>query len=205
MGHTRINNQPEMTRYLVEELSVFKNDPVVICDVGARGGFEPQWQVFGSQAIFIGFEPDAEESAYLQNSATSANYQIYPLALGKQREQRLFSVCRYPAGSSFYPADLEFIRRFPPEYTEDLTVVQTLEMETISLDEFVRDYKIANIDFIKLDVEGSELDILQGAQSKAVKFKKFLGMESDSYSQISQHHGNFYIARLCFRTDSGKQ
>ncbi|WP_198288378.1 FkbM family methyltransferase [Chamaesiphon minutus] len=154
-----------MTRYLVEELGVFENDPIVICDVGARGGFEPQWQVFSSQACSIGFEPDPIEFARLQDSLSSATDRIYPLALGKQRERRLFSICRHPGGSSFYPADLHFIERFPPEYAQELTVTQTLEVETVSLDEFVRDYQISTIDFLKLDTEGSELDILQGARN----------------------------------------
>lgn len=186
MGHTRINTNPVMTRHLVDGLSVFKNDPMVICDVGARGGLETQWQVFGSQACLIGFEPDATECDRLQDSPLSANYHIYPLALGKQRERRLFSVCRYPGGSSFYPADLEFIRRFPSEHADDLTVLQTLEVETVSLDEFVRDYEIPPIDFLKLDVEGSELDILQGA--KEVLQSSVLGLSLEVLFHASMRH-----------------
>jgi FkbM family methyltransferase len=165
MGHTRINTNPTMTRYLVEELGVFKNDPIAICDVGARGGFEPHWQVYGSQACLMGFEPDPIEFARLQANRASANQHIYPVALGKQRERRLFSVCHHPGGSSFYPADPNFIERFPPEYAQELTVTQTLEIDTVSLDEFVRDYHISTIDFLKLDTEGCELDILQGARN----------------------------------------
>jgi len=186
MGHTRINTNPAMTRHLVEGLGVFKNDPMVICDVGARGGLEPQWQVFGSQACLIGFEPDATECDRLQDSRSSANYQIYPLALGKQRERRLFSVCRYPGGSSFYPAALEFIQRFPPEYAQELTVLQTLEVETVSLDQFVRDYEIPTIDFIKLDVEGSELDILQGAED--ILQSSVLGLSLEVLFHASMRH-----------------
>jgi len=186
MGHTRINTNPAMTRHLVDVLSMFKNDPMVICYVGARGGFETQWQVFGSQTCLIGFEPDATECDRLQDSPSSANYHIYPLALGKQRERRLFSVCRYPGGSSFYPADMEFIRRFPSGYADELTVVQTLEVETVSLDEFVHDYEIPSIDFLKLDVEGSELDILQGA--KETLKSSILGLSLEVLFHASMRH-----------------
>jgi FkbM family methyltransferase len=186
MGHTRINPNPIMTRHLVEELGVFKNDPMVICDVGARGGLEPQWQVFGSQACSIGFEPDVTECDRLQHSCSSAKDRIYPIALGKQRERRLFSVCRHPGGSSFYPADLEFIDRFPPEYVQSLTVVETLDIETVSLDEFVRDYNIPTIDFLKLDVEGSELDILQGAET--ILQNSVLGLSLEVLFHASMRH-----------------
>jgi FkbM family methyltransferase len=186
MGHTRINPNPMMTRHLVEELGAFQNDPIVICDVGARGGFETQWQVFSSQACSIGFEPDPVEFARLQDSLSSATDRIYPLALGKQRERRLFSICRHPGGSSFYPADLEFIDRFPPEYAQELTVLETLEIETVSLDEFVRDYNIPPIDFLKLDVEGSELDILQGAET--ILQNSVLGLSLEVLFHASMRH-----------------
>lgn len=40
MAHTRINIQPQMTQFLVQHLQAFASDPVVICDIGARGGIE---------------------------------------------------------------------------------------------------------------------------------------------------------------------
>ncbi len=175
MGHTRIISNPLMTRFLVEALGAFIEDPLVICDVGARGGLEKQWQVFGSQAMFIGFEPDPAECERLnQFYVTAVNdstdgatpvCRFYPVALGKQREQRSFSICHYPGGSSFYPADLNFIQRFPAEHAQHLAVMKTITLETISLDEFTQEQNLPALDFIKLDVEGSELDILQGSQA----------------------------------------
>ena len=172
MGHRHINPNPTMTHQLVEELGVFKPAPVVICDVGARGGVEPQWQAFGNQAQFIGFEPDRGECDRLnhrfsQQTSQNANapaQQFYPVALGKRREHRQFSVCRYAGGSSFYPADMTFIQRFPAEHGQQLEVTHTLELETVSFDEFAQTECIPAIDFLKLDVEGCELDILQGAE-----------------------------------------
>jgi FkbM family methyltransferase len=169
MGHSRINPNPTLTRLLVEKLGVFKQSPMVICDVGARGGVEPQWQVFGTQAQFIGFEPDQEECDRLNQTnanqdATIPQQHFYPVALGKQRETRPFSVCRYGGGSSFYPADMAFIKRFPAEHGQQLEVIKTIELATISFDEFSQQQVMPPIDFLKLDVEGCELDILQGAE-----------------------------------------
>ena len=173
MAHQRINSNPAMTCLLVDDLEVFKQAPVVICDVGARGGIEPHWQVFGNQAQFIGFEPDQIECDRLNQvhgqpmtgGAISEPRQIfYPVALGRQRETRVFSVCRYGGGSSFYPADMDFMQRFPAEHSQQLEVIQTLELETISFDEFAQIESIPSIDFLKLDVEGCELDILQRAE-----------------------------------------
>lgn len=172
MGHTRLNLHPPLTRRLIE-LGVFRHNAVGICDVGARGGLEPQWQVFGAQAALIGFEPDAAEcdrlnQTYAQRRNQSATFPpvtVYPVALGHRREQRRFYECRYPGGSSFYPADMDFIRRFPAAHAQQLQVVNTVDIETISLDEFAQQQPLPAIDFLKLDVEGSELDILQGAKT----------------------------------------
>ena len=172
MGHRRINPNPTMTRWLVEQLGAFKQAPMVVCDVGARGGVEPQWRVLGNQAEFIEFEPDREECDRLnqvhtqqtRQTATAPHHRVYPVALGKRRENRPFSICRYAGGSSFYPADMDFIRRFPAEHGQQLEVINTLELETIPFDELAQIEKISPIDFLKLDVEGCELDILQGAE-----------------------------------------
>ena len=37
------------------------------------------------------------------------------------------------------------------------------EIETITLDDFINKEKIEDIDFIKIDVQGAELDVLKGA------------------------------------------
>lgn len=165
MAHNRINIQPQMTQFLVEHLQAFASDPVVLCDIGARGGIEQHWHCYGQQARFIGFEPDSQECNRLNQEFTEQNYEFYPVALGKQKETRTFFICRYPGGSSFYPANRSFLERFPSEHSEELDVINTAELNTVNLDLLTQEKSISNIDFIKLDVEGSELDILQGAEN----------------------------------------
>jgi FkbM family methyltransferase len=165
MAHTRINIQPQMTQFLVQHLQAFASDPVVICDIGARGGIEHHWHCYGQQARFIGFDPDSQECNRLNQEFADKNYQLYPVALGKQKETKTFFICHYPGGSSFYPANRSFLDRFPSEHSEDLEVVNTAEITTINLDLFVQQKDISSLDFIKIDVEGSELHILQGAEN----------------------------------------
>ena len=58
--------------------------------------------------------------------------------------------------------------------------------KTISIDDFVNNEKIEKIDFIKMDIEGSELKALQGAEKTLKKYKPTLAIsvyhkESDFY------------------------
>jgi len=56
-------------------------------------------------------------------------------------------------------------------------IVKTGKIEAITLDYFCESNNIQNIDFLKIDVEGAEFDVLQGAinllNKKAVKFIQF--------------------------------
>ena len=59
---------------------------------------------------------------------------------------------------------------------------------TISIDDFIKDKKIKKLDFIKMDVEGSELKVLQGAKNSLIKYKPKLAIASyhryDDYYKI---------------------
>ena len=50
--------------------------------------------------------------------------------------------------------------------------------EVIPLDAYVRENNIPRVDFIKLDVEGAELDILKGAKTTIARFKPILAISA---------------------------
>lgn len=51
-----------------------------------------------------------------------------------------------------------------------------ITIETCSIDEFVKERGIGRLDFIKMDIEGSELDALQGAETSIRRFKPVLAI-----------------------------
>ena len=55
MSLKNINTTPRFTEHLVAS-GAFKEKPLLIVDVGARGGFEKHWSWYGDQARLIGFE-----------------------------------------------------------------------------------------------------------------------------------------------------
>ncbi len=52
----------------------------------------------------------------------------------------------------------------------------TAEVETISIDDFVQKNQLPKLDFIKMDIEGAELDSLIGAQNSLRKFRPKLAI-----------------------------
>ena len=51
-----------------------------------------------------------------------------------------------------------------------------LEVSTITIDDFVKEKKLARVDFIKMDIEGAELSALKGAEETLREFKPKLAI-----------------------------
>ena len=161
MPNLHIVADPPMTRRLVEARA-FAEDPLIVVDVGARGGIELFWKVFGDDIRTIAFEPDPEECARLQAIAEK-NVTYLPAALGAESGSRTLHVARFSAASSFYPNDTTWCARF--DIGDSLAVESRTEVRTTTLREALAGRQP---DFIKLDVEGAELDVLRGADLGAV-------------------------------------
>ena len=68
-----------------------------------------------------------------------------------------FNLCRKPQVSSLYEPNAEFVSRFPDAKRFD--VVEKIPIDCVCLD----GVDVPNIDFLKLDIQGGELDVLKGA------------------------------------------
>ena len=145
-----------MTRALVAA-GAFADDPMVVVDVGARGGVEWYWQVFGDDVRIIAFEADAEEAARL-NARGEKNVTFVAAALGAENGPRTLYLTRHADSSTFYPAVPEWDDRF--NQGQNLHVSRTIEITTTTLREAL---KGRPVDFMKIDAEGAEFDVLQGA------------------------------------------
>jgi FkbM family methyltransferase len=172
-----LNLNPKFTKHLVKN-KAFGNKLLVVADIGARGGFQPQWDVFGDQIRIIGFEPDQKECLSL--NATQSNkgrYCFYPVALFNDSLTHPFYITEYPDSSGMYPPDPEILGRFPNE--KQLTVKSVSQIKTIDFDSFSSSNNIGNVDFIKLDTEGAEYDILEGAL-KSIR-KSVIGISCEAW------------------------
>lgn len=125
---------------------------------------EPFYQLldhFPSSKI-IGFELD-EEVCSKMNSKARAGVMYYPYALGKANEKRKLYITQHPWCTSLYKPNEQLLRlynRFELAYLKEET-----EINTITLDHFVEQNKIGEVDFMKIDVQGAELDVFQGGKN----------------------------------------
>ena len=140
-----------------------KSETINIVDVGARGGLNIKLNVSDFPIEVFLFEPDAEECNKLRkNSKDQAGVttHFFPTGLGSREESKLMFITSDPACSSVYKP----IKELSNKYTE-LNCIQLVTQEIVqftTLDLWAKSIDIKYIDYLKLDTQGSELDILKG-------------------------------------------
>ena len=152
---------------LVELL--LKENRVQVLDVGASGGIGKTFIPIGDRTDVVGFEPNLDEHAKLEkNQSTNKNswhsLQYLPLALGKIKTNRPFYILKSEDLSSLLRPNINLLSEIDP--SADLTrwqIKTTSILDTVPLDEVQNrtGHPINQADFIKLDTQGSELEIMQ--------------------------------------------
>jgi FkbM family methyltransferase len=135
---------------------------VHIVDIGAQNLTQEEHiylpLVKAGVARITGFEPlrdAAEKRSAADSSLTMLNHFI------GDGSARKFHVNRDDATSSLLPADLEFLGRFEALATM-CSPVEIMNITTTKLDDIP---EVADCDFLKIDVQGGELDVLKGASN----------------------------------------
>ena len=145
----------------------FKKDlKFKILEIGAhpygefKEGFHTLLDHFPGTEIYA-FEVDKEECEKL-NKSCKKGMKFFPIALGEKKETRKFYETYMPVCSSLYEPKQNFLELYNNlniAYLKNIT-----EINTISIDEFSNDHNLESVDFIKIDIQGAELDVFKGGK-----------------------------------------
>lgn len=108
----------------------------------------------------IAFEAEAGLCIELNRKAPPG-IRYYPAAVAKSRGRRAFYETVHPMCGSLYPPDERWADVF--HNLDVLRLKQTSSIDTVPLDDFLAEQAIGPVDFIKMDIQGAELEALQGA------------------------------------------
>lgn len=167
-----IRRKPNVTREVEEaglnqeqnttdELSFSALDrKLVVVDIGCRWGFAEKFtKVSGSFQVY-GFDPDIEECERLSHRYEGAAVSIVPLGLAGSAGKRTLYVTQEPACSSLLVPDQKLTEHYPALHCA--RHVSSVEVETVTLDGWATENNVQTIDYIKVDTQGTELEILKG-------------------------------------------
>ena len=148
--------------------SLPKNSGLCLIDIGAAEGIEKRWQPFSFDLNYFGFEPDKRSFEKLKPTAEFKSFNIFQDALWSEDKEIEIFLCKDPLTSSFYKPNRDLLDKFPIPNRFDI------EGSSKSYAKKLDNLKIKNPHFIKIDIQGGELEVLKGAKEN---LKKTLGLE----------------------------
>ncbi len=138
----------------------FPDNPIKLIDIGASGGLNPNWKPFEESLEVIGFEPDLRAYEEL-TSANNKKCKYYNIGVSSEKTIIDFHLCRKQKVSSIFKPNMDLLQQFPESERFEIIGLEKLSVDTI--DHILSDNSQKDIDFIKIDTEGNELAVLQGA------------------------------------------
>jgi FkbM family methyltransferase len=121
---------------------------MVVLDIGAYLGYYTLLAARAGARVYA-FEPDPVTFSYLTRNArdngVADRVTLLPLAVASRAGRAPFHLAELPESNSLFASS---------------SSLRTIEVECVSLDDILDPG--LTVDFIKIDVEGAELDVLQG-------------------------------------------
>jgi len=139
------------------------NEGPVIFDAGAhRGESVVQYKTLFPGATVFCFEPFPQSYAALQRATASlASVHPFNVALSDRVGEAEFNSNTYTATNSLLTTASEAEAAWPGGSVDTQDRIRVV---TTTLDEFCREHSIAEIDLLKLDVQGAEPLVLKGGE-----------------------------------------
>lgn len=152
------------TALLPTKLSILGGVRMVGIDVGSADGLQPHWRSYDGVVDFYLFEPHQESYQQLKelfsNSAYSEKYHVFPVGLSGIGGERILYMLNCPTGSSLYP--INPASEFASPNNTYIHPIREIKIQTRQLSDVLDEAQVNSVDIIKLDVQGAELEILQG-------------------------------------------
>jgi FkbM family methyltransferase len=179
------NPNPEFTKWVVSAGHLA--EPFVLIDVGVQGGDNVRWRALGDHLVVHGFDPIEEVvQKLIKESRGRSNRHYHCMALGNaDGEQNFYFNSGNPFESSMY-------RKLTDRGEEGPEQIRMMPIRR--LDSLLAEGVIPTADFIKVDVEGFEKDVLLGARE--LLRAGVLGLEIETNFGVSPSYPKSHFVTL---------
>jgi FkbM family methyltransferase len=144
-----------------------KNIDTVVIDAGARFGLHPTWKSFSGELKYYMFDPDTIETDRLKLKYASREKEILIFDKPLTKSDGDSFVINYFKNRAMSSSQIrnEVTELFKNQRKDQVKIQSSKTYVGISIDTFCKKNNL-NVDFLKLDTEGTEYDILQGAKQQ---------------------------------------
>jgi FkbM family methyltransferase len=169
----------------IADLAFFSkgNKPINILDVGANKGQTALslGRAFNKARIYC-FEPAPSTFETLKHQIRSnRNIRPYHLALGEAPGTGRVTNVPLSGGNTLLLEE---------KGTE--AAAKAVEVRISTVDEFCSEMRVEEVELLKIDTEGYEMNVLKGAEQLLLKGKiKFIVAECDFFRRMGEPHGDF--------------
>ena len=130
------------------------NNKLKLLDIGGADGLRSRWKLFERYIEVIFVEPDKRSSLELKQKG----FKVIDKAFWSSNDKKEFYLTKKLHVSSLYKPNREFIDKFSTSSRYD--IINTIILDVDTLDNQIHHENIPH--FIKIDVQGAELEILKG-------------------------------------------
>jgi FkbM family methyltransferase len=134
-------------------------------DIGARGGADESMLDIAWASTMYAFEPEPAEAKRLAAAGDDRwkTFHVLPFAVGSLTGKSDLHIPETPAGASLLEHNPEMLDRFG--YPQLHRTQQRVAVDTVTLDDLAAVGKIGRVDYMKLDIEGPELPVMQAGRN----------------------------------------
>jgi FkbM family methyltransferase len=142
-------------------INFIKTDgPIQVCDIGASPIDKTDFieeLILNTNSKLIGFEPNVNEYKKLDKNNPKKKY--YNFGIGDGTEKTL-NICRSVGMSSFLEPDINYLKNFHG-FEKWSEIIKKIKVKTKKLSDLED-----KIDFLKIDVQGYESEIIDNSREK---------------------------------------
>ena len=150
----------------IEKILKNFNCNFTLLDIGAAGGIHKRWSLIDNNINVYCVEPQPESFSKIKDLKFNKIEKIFDKE--KDLRRKLYLTRKNDTSSLLLP-NINYLKKFSNVSRFD--IIKTLELKTTTID---NEFEATDLDFVKIDVEGYHLNILEGSKNK---LKNILGLE----------------------------
>jgi hypothetical protein len=207
---------------LLQKRGTFDRAPFVLIDVGCAGGIDDAWRAFGPSLVAHGYDPDVAACADAERREPFENvhYHARPVGLPETHpfaERRREDAARWPntniwgrisggylaeRAHSEPPVAEPGMTDPDPVTAVDVDAVTGVDPDAatgvdpdavIGVDDIVRTENLPTVDFLKIDVDGPDVEVLESAREVLATSRVLgVGMEVNWFGSANPTEHTFH-------------